>query len=181
MITAAALTYLGTHSTVQEKVAEYLFLSLLLLEGASSSISVDVARSDIDAFGHDLIIRSGTDFRLVQMKSRGGGIDGDGDWYVHTSLLSNPNGAVICGRLLSSPVAATTPHLLIRHGAEELRVRFKLLNSALFNPADRSRLPIKPSKTRVYEREFVDITTDLLLLFRAAGFWTMPVRSYPRS
>ncbi|MEY3498426.1 MAG: hypothetical protein RL308_95 [Bacteroidota bacterium] len=44
------------NSKIQEQFAEYHFLKDLLLEAAVNNEKIDIARSDIDAFGFDLFL-----------------------------------------------------------------------------------------------------------------------------
>lgn len=148
------------NSKIQESVAEYQFLHQLLIQAAAQGLRINVCRGDFDAFGFDLLLRLGPTTRLVQMKARSGGRDGDGDWDIHRSLLDNPDGIVVCARLQLLPATSILPEPRIHY-------QYKLFDRAANGEMARQRSPIKTHahKCRIKENECVDITEDLLRLF----------------
>jgi hypothetical protein len=149
-----------TNSKVQESAAEYQFLHQLLVQAAAQGLRINVCRGDFDAFGFDLLLRLGPTTRLVQMKARSGGRDGDGYWDIHNSLLDNPDGIIICARLHLRPATPTLPE-------PQIHYQYKLFDRVANGETARRRAPIKAhdDKCQIKEHECVDITEDLLQLF----------------
>lgn len=148
------------NSKVQESAAEYQFLHQLILQAAGQGVRVNVCRGDFDAFGFDLLLRLGPTTRLVQMKARSGGKDGDGYWDIHRSLLENPDGIIICARLCLLPATFDSPEPRIHY-------QFKLFDRVTHGETALRRAPIKAHdhKCQIKEHECLDITENLLQLF----------------
>lgn len=151
-----AFEYFHSNSKVQEIYAEYSFLKDLIIEAANIHETIAISRSDFDSFGFDLLLARKVNgcyvTRQVQMKARGGGVDGDGYWDVHKSLLQSPEGKIVVVRL----------ELL----NQKITPKYKLFDAKHSNIAmERKAKVSNEMKCQVKEFEFVEITGNLLSIF----------------
>lgn len=91
---ASAISSLTHRSSAREKVLEYRFLADLTAELMCRGIDFDVLRSDVDAWGADLVVWARGVFRHIQLKAM---IEGGKRSHVtiNTRLAASPSGCVI--------------------------------------------------------------------------------------
>ena len=148
-----AMTFFMDHrnSNAQEKFAEYFFLKDLILTAALKGHKLNIARSDFDAFGYDIIISNEINKILyIQLKAKSGG--STKKWDVHKSLLRNQNGRVVLIELKIDSTKNLAPKYLMFKKTET--------DTALSNPGK------KENRCKVLRSQFEDITEDLLKIFK---------------
>lgn len=140
------------NSNILEKIAEHHFLKDLILATSLKKERVSIVYPTIDSFGYDLIIERYKDFKLlnsvkVQLKAVKGNTD---NWDIHKSILELKSGRII----------------LIRFNKDEEPI-YKLFDKKNVSRAiERKSKSKKEHKCKIKESEFIDITTDLLKIFK---------------
>lgn len=84
-----------THdSSTREKVLEYRFLGELTTELMRRGVAFEVLRSDVDAWGADVVVHANRVFRHIQLKAM---IEGGkrADVTINTRLAMSPSGCVV--------------------------------------------------------------------------------------
>ena len=139
------------NSNILEKLAEYHFLKDLILAASLQKEKVSIAYPAIDSFGYDLIIEHHKDSVLlntirVQLKAVKGKTK---EWDVHKSILELESGRIILIRFKDGvPI-------------------YKLFDKTNKSKAlERKPKKKKEHKCKVFENEFINITTDLLKIFK---------------
>jgi hypothetical protein len=154
-----ALNFFKTNSKIQEQFAEYFFLKDIIFEGASNQEKLDVARSDFDAFGFDLLIsrhgNSNSKTVNIQLKATSGKCR---NWDIHKSLLGLDNGRII--------VVHLKPKKLDKTDKETLVPTYLMFDNKFRDEATNTSPKIDKSyKCKVKYHQFKDVTGNLLQIF----------------
>lgn len=82
------------NSKLQEKIAEYAFLTDLLTDSVRKRVKTLISRSDFDEFGYDVLaqIEGGGIINKIQLKAVSGKA---AVWDAHKSLISDETGNVV--------------------------------------------------------------------------------------
>lgn len=82
------------YSRLREQIVEYRFISDIIIEGLKVNKSIEVARSDHDSFGYDLILKNNKQTRFIQVKCKANS-GKNNRWDIHRSLISSKEGFVV--------------------------------------------------------------------------------------
>lgn len=150
-----AVKYFQTNSKSQEKYAEYFFLKDIILEAALIGETINVSRSDFDAFGFDILLGRNDTFVLVQLKSFS---DTTRSWDVHKSILQSESGRVILVHLFIKEDKMTKDKIIVPK-----YYLFKRENTA--KALGRKPLVKNPKKCKTNWGDYKEITGNLLTVF----------------
>lgn len=96
----------SNNSRIQEKFAEYCFLKDLIFESAFYDERIDIARSDVDTFGYDLIISkqdtNSTKTIFVQLKARRAN-NNNPILNIHSKFIESESARIILIRFKDNP------------------------------------------------------------------------------
>lgn len=139
------------NSKTQEQYAEYYFLKELILAAATQGKKLNIARSDFDAFGFDLLISEVTSNPILTIELQLKATSGKNNlWDVHKSLLNSKTGRVVLVDLSKN----TEQPVFLLFDNKNRTVALK--RSPKVNHTD---------KCKILKTEFRDITNNILSIF----------------